>query len=157
MESCQSCYGIKVDCQAHIHTEERCSRQTSQDLLPRKFRRWVMRRGKGMPKMIPYVKKLTKLFEIRNAPSSPTRGAVELLSQLHKTEFNPNLSTTTPSTRPNLNFCVDQQGGGTQTGPRQDTQDGFLLDQDWPVRTRIGGGGPIGRTVREDWAGWDKK
>ena len=73
-----------------------------------------------------------------------------MLSQLSKQQINPNLSTTTASARLNLRFFVDQPGGGPRTGPRQDKQEGLQLDQDWPDLTRLDGGGPMVRTVRED-------
>ena len=102
-----------------------------------------MKTRKGTPKKIPNVKKLRKLFEtetsISVSTSSPTRGRVELLPQLCKgltTNLNP--STTKRCARLWMTFCVDQPGGGTQTGPRQDKHVGFPLDPDWLSQARLG-------------------
>jgi hypothetical protein len=98
----------------------------------------VIKPKRGTPSKLNNVKKLRKIFEMDSSSSPRTRGYIELLSQSNR-GFNPvNLSTTTGCAKLKLKFCVGQQEGGTQTGPRQDGKLEIRLSQDWPSQTRLG-------------------
>ena len=86
--------------------------------------------------------KLRKLFE-----PSPTRVPTEMLPQPGNRQINLNPTTTTTSARLALRFCVDQQRGVTQTGPRQDCQEGHQPGQDGPDWTSLDCDGPMTQTV----------
>ena len=105
-------------------------------------------KNKGTPRKQSNVRNLKKYFE-----TSPTRGPTELLSQLVQSRTQGikfKLGTTTPSRSLTQKFCVDQPGGLTGTGPRQDCDGRLQPGQDWPDRTSLDTVGPIADAVVKD-------
>ena len=72
------------------------------------------------------------------------------LSQSSSKEINFKPATTTPSTGLTRIICVDQPGGLTGTGPRQDCDGRLQPGQDWPDWTSLDTVGPIADAVVKD-------